>query len=152
MVYVGLSYYGPSLDTNAYLSFFLSAVVEIPSYLGCWVVMDRWGRRWPLCLCMVISGICCIATVLIPPGFPPPLFSLNIIHRVFVKRLPLKKFYSRLYYFDIGFISRIEIGNFRFLSHNLSICRRTLSDAIERNRNRYFRLRRRIRINNHPFY
>ncbi|KAL3283097.1 hypothetical protein HHI36_006256 [Cryptolaemus montrouzieri] len=66
MVYVGLSYYGPSLGSNEYLSFFLSSVVEIPSYLMCWVIMDRWGRRWPLCLCMVISGLSCITTVLLP--------------------------------------------------------------------------------------
>ncbi|KAI4498255.1 hypothetical protein M0802_006741 [Mischocyttarus mexicanus] len=38
---------------------------EIPSYMACWVVMDRWGRRWPLCLCMVVAGISCIATVLL---------------------------------------------------------------------------------------
>ncbi|EEB16195.1 organic cation transporter, putative [Pediculus humanus corporis] len=81
MVYVGLSYYGPSLDTNAYLSFFLSAVVEIPSYLGCWVVMDRWGRRWPLCLCMVISGICCIATVLIPPDYTTLTLVLYLVSK-----------------------------------------------------------------------
>ncbi|XP_022918660.1 carcinine transporter [Onthophagus taurus] len=66
-VYVGLSYYGPSLGDNQYLSFLLSCVVEIPSYFACWIIMDRWGRRWPLCLCMIISGVSCIATVLIPP-------------------------------------------------------------------------------------
>lgn len=53
-VYLGLSYYGPSLGENEYLSFFLSSVVEIPSYLACWLVMDRWGRRWPLCLLMIL--------------------------------------------------------------------------------------------------
>lgn len=68
MVYVGLSYYGPSLGSNEYLSFLLSSAVEIPSYLMCWMIMDKWGRRWPLCLCMVISGISCIATVLLPQG------------------------------------------------------------------------------------
>lgn len=68
MVYVGLSYYGPSLGSNQYVSFFLASVVEIPSYLACWVIMDRWGRRWPLCLAMVLSGISCIITVLLPQG------------------------------------------------------------------------------------
>lgn len=53
-VYLGLSYYGPSLGSNQYLSFFLSSVVEIPSYLICWLIMDRWGRRWPLCLLMML--------------------------------------------------------------------------------------------------
>lgn len=68
MVYVGLSYYGPAIGSNQYMSFFLSSAVEIPSYLVCWVLMDRVGRRWPLCLSMVISGIFCIVTVLLPNG------------------------------------------------------------------------------------
>lgn len=80
-VYVGLSYYGPSLGSNEYLSFLLSAVVEIPSYLFCWIIMDRWGRRWPLSICMVISGVCCIITVLIPNGrfFYPYMFLIKMI-------------------------------------------------------------------------
>lgn len=85
-VYLGLSYYGPSLGSNQYLSFFLSSLVEIPSYLCCWFIMDRWGRRWPMCLLMIFrlddcapkwnwmysrfisidSGVFCVATVLIP--------------------------------------------------------------------------------------
>lgn len=68
MVYVGLSYYGPAIGDNQYMSFFLSSAVEIPSYIVCWVLMDRIGRRWPLCLSMVISGIFCIITVLLPNG------------------------------------------------------------------------------------
>ncbi|XP_030758429.1 carcinine transporter isoform X3 [Sitophilus oryzae] len=67
MVYVGLSYYGPSLGSNEYLSFLLSSVVELPSYVSAWLLIDRWGRRWPLCICMILSGLSCIATVLIPP-------------------------------------------------------------------------------------
>uniref|UniRef100_A0A1B6M3U2 Major facilitator superfamily (MFS) profile domain-containing protein n=1 Tax=Graphocephala atropunctata TaxID=36148 RepID=A0A1B6M3U2_9HEMI len=67
MVYVGLSYYGPALGSDQYLSFLLSSLVEIPSYLACWVVMDRWGRRWPLSISMILSGISCIITVLLPP-------------------------------------------------------------------------------------
>ncbi|KAK4879042.1 hypothetical protein RN001_007188 [Aquatica leii] len=66
LVYIGLNYYGPALGDNQYLSFFLSSVVEIPSYLMCWLVLDRWGRRWPLCLSMIVSGISCVATVLLP--------------------------------------------------------------------------------------
>lgn len=67
-VYVGLSYYGPALGNNEYLSFLLSSGVEIPTYLACWIVMDSWGRRWPICLCMMISGGCCLATAFLPSG------------------------------------------------------------------------------------
>ncbi|XP_018306964.1 carcinine transporter isoform X3 [Mycetomoellerius zeteki] len=65
MVYVGLSYYGPALGNEEHLSFLFSSLAEIPSYIACWVVMDRWGRRWPLCLCMVVAGVSCIATVML---------------------------------------------------------------------------------------
>lgn len=68
MVYVGLSYYGPALGNNQYVSFLLSSVVEIPGSLMCWLIIDKWGRRWPLCICMVVSGVTCIATVLLPEG------------------------------------------------------------------------------------
>lgn len=68
MVYVGLSYYGPSLGNNQYLSFLLSSAVEIPSYVASWLFIDKWGRRWPLCLCMMLSGASCIATVLVSKG------------------------------------------------------------------------------------
>lgn len=68
MVYVGLSYYGPSLGNNEYVSFFLSSAVEIPSYLFSWLLIDKWGRRWPLCLSMTVGGLSCITTVLVPKG------------------------------------------------------------------------------------
>ncbi|XP_070494195.1 carcinine transporter [Chironomus tepperi] len=65
-VYLGLSYYGPSLGSNPPLSFFLSSLVELPSYALCWFVMDRYGRRWPMCLLMILGGISCVITVLLP--------------------------------------------------------------------------------------
>ncbi|XP_042232985.1 carcinine transporter-like [Homarus americanus] len=67
-VYVGLSYYGPAMGDDEYLSFFLSCAVEVPSYLLCWIVMDRWGRRWILGVGMIIGGIFSICTVLMPEG------------------------------------------------------------------------------------
>ncbi|XP_055634803.1 carcinine transporter [Toxorhynchites rutilus septentrionalis] len=65
-VYLGLSYYGPSLGENQYLSFFLSSLVEIPSYIICWIIMDRFGRRWPMCMLMILGGISCVTTVVLP--------------------------------------------------------------------------------------
>lgn len=65
-VYLGLSYYGPSLGSNPPLSFFLSSLVELPAYAVCWYVMDRFGRRWPMCLLMILGGISCVITVLLP--------------------------------------------------------------------------------------
>ncbi|XP_012162545.1 carcinine transporter isoform X2 [Ceratitis capitata] len=65
-VYLGLSYYGPSLGNDQYVSFFLSAAVELPSYLCCWYLMDTFGRRWPLSLSMILGGAACVVTVTIP--------------------------------------------------------------------------------------
>ncbi|XP_075992399.1 carcinine transporter [Anticarsia gemmatalis] len=84
MVYVGLSYYGPAIGDNQYMSFFLSSAVEIPSYLVCWVLMDRIGRRWPLCLSMVISGIFCIVTVLLPNDAQMETLILYLISKCFI--------------------------------------------------------------------
>uniref|UniRef100_A0A0P5NDD0 Organic cation transporter protein n=2 Tax=Daphnia magna TaxID=35525 RepID=A0A0P5NDD0_9CRUS len=64
--YVGLSYYGPSMGSDPYLSFFLSSVVEIPGYIFCLLLMDRWGRRMTLCSCMILSGVAAISTALLP--------------------------------------------------------------------------------------
>jgi len=68
-VYVGLSYYGPAMGQDAYLSFFLSAVVEVPGYILCLLLMDRWGRRLLLCFCMIVSGIASISTALMSSGW-----------------------------------------------------------------------------------
>lgn len=54
-VYLGLCYYGPSLGTNQYLSFFLSCLVEVPSYFVCWLIMEKFGRRWPMCMLMIMG-------------------------------------------------------------------------------------------------
>ncbi|XP_050361556.1 carcinine transporter [Nymphalis io] len=84
MVYVGLSYYGPAIGSNQYMSFFLSSAVEIPSYIVCWILMDRVGRRWPLCLSMVISGIFCIVTVLLPEDAETETLILFLISKCFI--------------------------------------------------------------------
>ncbi|CAG9566810.1 unnamed protein product [Danaus chrysippus] len=81
MVYVGLSYYGPSMGSNQYMSFFLSSAVEIPSYIICWILMDKVGRRWPLCLSMVISGIFCMITVLLPSDAETETLVLYLISK-----------------------------------------------------------------------
>ncbi|XP_024082746.1 carcinine transporter-like [Cimex lectularius] len=66
IVYIGLSYYSPSLGSEKHLSFFLSALVEIPGNLLCKYMMDAWGRKLPIFVLMIISGVFCIITVFLP--------------------------------------------------------------------------------------
>ena len=56
------------MGDDEYISFILSCAVEIPSYLLCWIVMDRWGRRWILGIGMIVGGIFAVATVVMPEG------------------------------------------------------------------------------------
>ena len=167
MVYVGLSYYGPALGNEEHLSFFFSSLAEIPSYMACWVVMDRWGRRWPLCLCMVVAGISCITTVLLSPGiesFREKQGNERSPHRInsddsdeqtnresplFLIVLLLLLLFYRCGCDHANSIPLIEIRDIGLLSNYISVRRWTLPHAIARRSDRFLCLHQRSRINNH---
>lgn len=66
VVYNGLSYNATNLGVSDYLAFFIGGLVEIPSYVITWYAMDRLGRRWVLCLTMLLGGVACVSCMFVP--------------------------------------------------------------------------------------
>ncbi|KAL6437757.1 hypothetical protein ACFW04_004254 [Cataglyphis niger] len=46
--------------------FSLGGIVEIPSYFITWYAMDRLGRRWVLCMTMMLGGLACVSCMFVP--------------------------------------------------------------------------------------
>ncbi|KAK3766839.1 hypothetical protein RRG08_051983 [Elysia crispata] len=66
---VNLLYYGLSLSTDnlsgsTYINYLLGVVLEILAYILTFLLVDKTGRRRFHFICMLVSGIACLATVL----------------------------------------------------------------------------------------
>ncbi|OQV24295.1 Carcinine [Hypsibius exemplaris] len=81
-VYLGLSYYSPSLGTNPFLSYTLSVLVEIPAYLFVFLVADRLGRRLPTVGCLLVGGGALLATALVSSDHSSTLLTLGLIGKL----------------------------------------------------------------------
>ncbi|XP_038075240.1 organic cation transporter protein-like [Patiria miniata] len=68
MVYYGLSLSTSALGLDDYLAAFVSGAIEIPSYLFCWYMMDRFGRRITLVGFYIFGGVFSLITIFIPLG------------------------------------------------------------------------------------
>ncbi|CAH1252185.1 SLC22A3 [Branchiostoma lanceolatum] len=66
LVYYGISLNTSALSGNMYLNFALSGLVEIPAHLISIVLLNKFGRRWPLCLLLLFGGVACIVAFFIP--------------------------------------------------------------------------------------
>ncbi|XP_022082249.1 organic cation transporter protein-like [Acanthaster planci] len=68
MVYYGISLSTSDLGVDHYLAAFVAGAVEIPAYIMAILSMQYIGRRLPLCLYLVASGIACVGATLFSPG------------------------------------------------------------------------------------
>lgn len=66
--YNGLSYNSSNLGVSDTLAFFINAIVEAPAYVITWWAMGRWGRRWPVCITMLLGGLACCCCMFVPEG------------------------------------------------------------------------------------
>ncbi|XP_022084076.1 organic cation transporter protein-like [Acanthaster planci] len=68
MVFYGLSLSTSALGVDDYIAAFVSGAVEIPSYLFCWFIMERIGRRLSLVGFYISAGVFCFISIFIPLG------------------------------------------------------------------------------------
>jgi len=68
MGYFGLGLSMTQLGGNIFVSFILGAVVEIPGYLLCMLLIDVWGRKPFFVVCLLVTGVSCIGAGLMDPG------------------------------------------------------------------------------------
>ncbi|XP_072014083.1 organic cation transporter protein-like [Amphiura filiformis] len=68
MVYYGLSLSTSGLGVNDYVAGFVSGAVEIPAILSGWFIIERWGRRNPHSIYMIVGGVACLITTMLPLG------------------------------------------------------------------------------------
>ncbi|XP_022084095.1 organic cation transporter protein-like [Acanthaster planci] len=68
MVFYGLSLSTQALGVDDYIAAFVSGAVEIPSYLFCWFIMERIGRRLSLVGFYISAGVFCFISIFIPLG------------------------------------------------------------------------------------
>lgn len=65
-VYYGLTFAAGDLGSNIYASESLSAIVEIPAYVVVLAVVNRIGRKKPLCAFMIVGGLGCLTILALP--------------------------------------------------------------------------------------
>lgn len=80
--YSGLSLGSTSLGVNDYVAFCISALVELPGISLAWLAMERIGRRWIMCIALLIGGISLISTGFIPAGYVWTRFALSNIGKL----------------------------------------------------------------------
>jgi len=78
MSYYGISFSASNLSGNFFINYELSMVIEIPAYFFGIFAMTKFGRRFTLVASLLITGLSCLATGLVPtdPAIYEIVFSL----------------------------------------------------------------------------
>lgn len=65
LVYFGMSLNSVLLGGDKYINFILVAAIEIPGVFLPLVTMDRFGRRYSICGCLLVTGVAVMTTLFI---------------------------------------------------------------------------------------
>ncbi|CAF0834845.1 unnamed protein product [Adineta steineri] len=80
LVFYGVSQNTGSWDLNPYLSFALSATVELVAYIVVHLILDRVGRKLPYCLFSMLFGIIALLTIPVQKYMPKQIILMTIIN------------------------------------------------------------------------
>ncbi|XP_064619908.1 solute carrier family 22 member 3-like isoform X2 [Lineus longissimus] len=87
LVYYGMALSSTSLAGDRFLNYFLNALAELPSVALCVWMLQKFGRRWPICLFHILVGLSLGFLVFIPTetadgtNLIPLVITMNVIGR-----------------------------------------------------------------------
>ncbi|XP_076064263.1 organic cation transporter [Oratosquilla oratoria] len=81
-VYYGLSLNTSNLGGNDYINFMISGAVELPAHVITILLLDRVGRRPPLCVSMILGGVALLSTILIPQDMTIVLVTMAMMGKL----------------------------------------------------------------------
>ncbi|KAE8750371.1 hypothetical protein FOCC_FOCC002930 [Frankliniella occidentalis] len=68
LVYYGLVLNITEFAGDQYVNTVISGLVEVPSIALSILILLKMGRRWPFCLTLLVGGVACLLTLLVPKG------------------------------------------------------------------------------------
>ncbi|KAK8719526.1 hypothetical protein OTU49_013981 [Cherax quadricarinatus] len=69
LVYYGLSSNSGNLGGNIFVNFIATMLIEIPSYIFSFLVLDRMGRKGTLSFVLLLGGVSCFISGFVPEGY-----------------------------------------------------------------------------------
>lgn len=78
-MYYGLSLNSSNIGNNVFVSFILTMLIEIPSYVFAWLALDRMGRKGTVMLMFMLGGISCILSGTLPKEMATTIMIMSLI-------------------------------------------------------------------------
>ncbi|XP_071543054.1 organic cation transporter protein-like isoform X4 [Panulirus ornatus] len=79
LVYYGLSSNSGNLGGNIFINFIATMLIEIPSYVFSYLVLDRMGRKGTLSFVLLLGGVACFVSGFIPEDIGWLIVTLSLV-------------------------------------------------------------------------